>query len=222
MFYLVDRGDPTGAPRFLEALSPPGAFVGGEQFENFSLVFPDLLPTFTPTPTPSDTPTNTPTPTHTATPTETSTPAPTATDTPTATPTQTLTPTPTNTPTVVPTNTPTLTPTMAATVAPSPTPTEAPTATPTPEPTRTPRPTTAAEEPTSVAATIARPTQFVPEITVNETQTPTDKNGGSGFCNATPNRKRQYRGHVAVRYCGSSRRVRMAHCRHAKQRRPRT
>ena len=187
VFYLIDRNDPTGAPRFLEALSPPGAFVGGEQFENFSLVFPDLLPTFTPTPTPTDTPTITPTPTDTATPTETPTPAPTATHTPTPTPTQTDTPTPTNTPTAVPTNTPTLTPTTAPTVVPSPTPTDVPTATPTPEPTRTPRPTAAAGEPTSAVATIVRPTQFVPEVNVNATQTPPDENGGSGFCNATPN-----------------------------------
>ncbi len=188
VFYLIDRNDPTGAPRFLEALSPPGAFVGGQQFENFSLVFPDLLPTLTPTPTPTDTPTITPTPTDTATPTETATPVPTATHTPTLTPTQTSTPSPTNTPTPVPTNTPTLTPTSAPTVVPSPTPTDVPTATPTPEPTRTPRPTTAAGEPTSAVVTIVRPTQFVPVVGGNETETPTPKNGGFfGFCNATPN-----------------------------------
>lgn len=187
VFYLIDRNDPTGAPRFLEALSPPGAFVGGEQFQSFSLVFPDLLPTFTPTPTPTDTPTITPTPTNTATPTETHTPTPTATHTPTATPTETSTPTSTNTPTAVPTNTPTLTPTMAPTVTPSPTPTEVPSATPTPEPTRTPRPTASADEPTNTVATIVRPTQFVPEVNVNPTNTPSEEDGGSGFCNATPN-----------------------------------
>ena len=187
VFYLVDRNDPSGAPRFLEALSPPGAFVGGAQFENFSLVFPDLLPTFTPTPMPTDTPTATPIPTDTPTPTETPTPEPTATYTPSPTPTATLTPTATNTPTAVPTNTPTLTPTTAPTVVPSPTPTEIPSATPTPEPTRTPRPTAAAGEPTSAVATIVRPTQFVPEVSANATETPPEEGGGPGFCNATPN-----------------------------------
>ena len=187
VFYLIDRNDPTGAPRFLEALSPPGAFVGGEQFENFSLVFPDLLPPFTPTPTPTDTPTITPTPTNTPTPTETPTPVPTATDTPLPTPTITPTPMPTNTPTAVPTNTPTLTPTIAATVAPTITPTPMPTNTPTPEPTRTPRPTTAAGEPTPTDTPTITPTRFVPEVSVNATQTPPEENGGSGFCNATPN-----------------------------------
>ena len=187
VFYLIDRNDPTGAPRFLEALSPPGAFVGGAQFENVSLVFPDLLPTFTPTPTPTNTPTITPTPTYTATPTETPTHTPTATHTPTPAPTQTNTPTPTNTPTAVPTNTPTLTPTLVPTVPPSQTPTEVPTATPTPEPTRTPRPTTAAEETTSTAVPIVRPTVFTPEVGVNATETPAEEDGGTGFCNATPN-----------------------------------
>ena len=187
VFYLIDRNDPTGAPRFLEALSPPGAFVGGENFENFTLVFPDLLPTFTPTPTPTYTPTITPTPTHTATPTETPTPLPTATHTSTATPTQTPTPTPTNTPTAVPTNTPMPTPTLVPTVVPSPTPTEVATATPTPEPTRTPRATTAAEETTSTAVPIVRPTIFTPEVGVNVTETPAEEDGGAGFCNATPN-----------------------------------
>ena len=185
VFYLVDSNDPSGAPRFLEALSPPGAFVGGEQFQ-INLVFPELLPTLTPTPTPTDTPTTTPTPTDTATPTETPTPIPTATHTPTLTPTETPTPSPTNTPTPLPTNTPTLTPTTKPTVAPSPTPTDVPTATPTPEPTRTPRPTTAAAEPTRTLPTIVRPTQFVPEVGATNTPTTTDS-GGGGLCNATPN-----------------------------------
>ncbi len=186
VFYLVDRNDPTGAPRFLEALSPPGAYVGGEQFQ-INLVFPELLPTLTPTPTPTETPTITPTPTNTATPTETPTPIPTATHTPTLTPTETSTPLPTNTPTPLPTNTPTLTPTTKPTVAPSPTPTDVPTATHTPEPTRTPRPTTDAGEPTRTLPTIVRPTQFVPEVSATNTPTTTDSGGGFGLCNATPN-----------------------------------
>ena len=190
VFYLVDRNDPSGAPRFLEAISPPGVFVGGSQFDNFSLVFPDLLPTSTPTPTPTDTPTITPTPTFTSTPTETptatATHTATATLTPTLTPTPTETPTPTPTETATPTPTPTKAPTSTPTTVPSPTPTQAPTATVTPEPTRTPRPTAAAETEATTAPVIVRPTQFVPSTAAAATQTPETDGGGSGFCNATP------------------------------------
>jgi hypothetical protein len=192
VFYLVDPNDPTGAARFLEALSPPGAFVGGQQFQNFSLVFPDLLPTFTPTFTPTETPTITPTPTETSTPTYTPTFTPTPTATATFTPTVTPTPEPTATPTLEPTNTPTLTPTQVPTstptAIPSPTPTDVPTATFTPEPTRTPRPTVALNEATSTVSDVIRPTQFVPS-NVDTTPTPTtgEDDGGWGFCNATPN-----------------------------------
>ena len=190
IFYLVDRNDPTGAPRFLEAISPPGAFVGGAQFENFSLVFPDLLPTATPTQTPTETPTVTPTPTFTATPTEsptaTATATATATQTPTLTPTPTETPTPTPTVTPTPTQTPTRVPTATSTPVPSPTPTQVPTATSTPEPTRTPRPTAGAGDVTPTAPVIVRPTQFVPSGVATATPNPENGGGGSGFCNATP------------------------------------
>ncbi|MEQ9731559.1 MAG: PGF-pre-PGF domain-containing protein [Candidatus Methanoperedens sp.] len=73
-----------------------------------------LVPTATPTPTPTPTATPTPTPTPAAIPT----PAPTPTATPTPTPTPTATPTPTPTPTTIPTPTPTPT----ATPTPTPTP----------------------------------------------------------------------------------------------------
>ncbi len=191
IFYLVDPNDPSGAPRFLEALSPPGAFVGGQQFENFSLVFPDLMPTATPTHTPTETPTITPTPTETSTPTQTPTFTATATATATLTPTATSTPEPSPTPTPEPTNTPTLTPTRLPTTTPtampSPTPTDVPTATFTPEPTRTPRPTAPPGEATRAVSTIVRPTQFVPNVNATPTSTAGEDSGGSGFCNATPN-----------------------------------
>ena len=181
-FFLVDQNDPSGASRFLKALSPPGAFVSGANFENVTLVFPDLLPTLTPTPTPTETPTITPTPTATHTPTITPTPSPTL--TPTLTPTPTLPPTltPTNTPVPPPTNTPEPTPTPEPPTA---TPTEIPTATLTPEPTRTPRPTTEAGEATAAVPEIVRPTQFVPGST--GTEPPTETESGGGFCNATTN-----------------------------------
>ncbi len=183
VFYLVDRNDPSGAPRFLEALSPPLAFVGGESVENYSLVFPDLLPTATPTHTPTETPTITPTPT------ETPTFTPTATATHTSTPTVTPTPSPTSTPTPEPTSTPTPTPTRrptnTPTAMPTATATEEPTATSTPEPTRTPRPTEADAETARTVATIVRPTQFVPSAGASPTTVSGGDEGGAGFCNAT-------------------------------------
>ena len=183
-FYLVDPSDPTGAPRFLKAISPPSAFVGGQQFSGFALVFPELLPTLTPTSTPTETPTITPTPTETPIPTATHTSTPTATHTPTATPTPTVVPTDTPTLTPTPTSTPTPEPTAIPTNTPTLTPTPEPTATFTPEPTRTPRPTAASNEPSPTVPVIVRPTQFVP---TNPTATPfVESNGGGGFCNAKP------------------------------------
>ena len=195
VFYLVDPNDPSSAPRFLRALSPPGAFVGGQQFPNFSLVFPELLPTATPTSTPTETPTITPTPTETPTstpvPTSTATPTFIPTATPTFTPTATPTPEPTATatPTPEPTATPTRIPTNTPTATPSPTPTDVPTATSTPEPTRTPRPTVAQDEATQPVSTFVRPTppQFVPEVDATSTPTMGEDGGGWWFCNATPN-----------------------------------
>lgn len=182
-FFLVDRNDPSGAPRFLKALSPPGAMVSGANFENVTLVFPDLLPTLTPTPTPTHTPTITPTPTPTNTPTITPTPTPTLSPTPTLTPTPTVTPTPTRTPIPSPTNTPEPTPTPEPTKPPTATPTIVPTATFTPEPTRTPRPTADAGEATAAVPEIVRPTQFVPGSTGGET--PSEPANGGGFCSAS-------------------------------------
>ena len=76
----------------------------------FLLVGTFILPacgTLIPTPTPTSTPTNTPTPIPTATATHTLTPTSTATNTPTSTPTPTFTRTPTSTPTNTSTSTPT-------------------------------------------------------------------------------------------------------------------
>lgn len=84
------------------------------------LVLPSLTPTDTPTAT--FTPTDTPTATATNTPTPTSTPTATATDTPTATPTD----TPTSTSTATETSTPTATSTATASVTPSATITDTP------------------------------------------------------------------------------------------------
>jgi uncharacterized repeat protein (TIGR01451 family) len=116
------------------AQDPTGAnltFVsGGDGSVTVVLVLPTSTPSDTPTvtPTPTDTPTATETPTITETPTSTATP----TDTPTQTPTVTNTSTPTNTPTVTPTDTPTHTATPTLTF--TPTSTFTPTATPTPTP----------------------------------------------------------------------------------------
>ena len=190
VFYLVDPNDPSGVARFLQALSPPGVFVSGQQYENFSLVFPNLLPTATPTATPTETPTATATPTETPTPTATPTPEPTDTATPTAT--RTPTPPPTDTPTATPTPTPaatatptpapTATPTRTPTALPTPTPTQEPTATSTPEPTRTPRPTAVSKEAATAPTTIVRPTQFV--IRNTPTVAPTETPSSGGFCSA--------------------------------------
>jgi len=82
-----------------------------------------IVPSPTPTITPTNTPTNTETPTNTPTNTETPTNTPTNTETPTNTPTE----TPTNTPTVSPSQTPTNTPTNTETPTNTPTNTETPT-----------------------------------------------------------------------------------------------
>lgn len=112
-------------------------------------VLPSLTPSDTPTVTwtPSSTPTPTDTPTPTATYTPTATPSPTATFTATATPTDTATITPTPTDTFTPSNTPTPSLTFTATATPTSTftPSNTPTATFTPSltftPSRTPTPT---------------------------------------------------------------------------------
>ena len=87
---------------------------------------PTLIPTGTPTPTPTSAPTPIPTPTRTYTPTPTRTPTPTPTSTYTPTPTRTPTPTPTPTSTYTPTPTRTLTPTPTSTYTPTPTVTRTP------------------------------------------------------------------------------------------------
>jgi hypothetical protein len=94
-----------------------------------------ILPTYTPTPSPTPVPNLTPTATNTATPTQTPTAAPTATLPPTSTP------TPTATNTSIPTETPH--PTHTATPHPTPHPTHTATPHPTvpPSPTIVPQPT---------------------------------------------------------------------------------
>ncbi len=165
VFYLIDPNRPSGSGP-LRAISPPSAFAGGAQFDNVTLVFPNVLPTATPTPVPTDTPTPTHTPTETPTPLPTNTPLPTHTPTPlpTATPSPTETPTPTMTP------------------EPTPTPTSMPTFTP--EPTRTPRPTST---PIATATTVVdTPTAVALASTATPTPEAESENGG-GFCSSTPN-----------------------------------
>lgn len=99
-----------------------------------------LLPTLTPSPTPSDTPTPTLTPIPTDTPTPTDTPVPTPTDTPIPTPSDTPTPTITPIPTVTPSPTDTPIPTLTPLPTDTPTPTLSPTPSDTPTPTPTPTP----------------------------------------------------------------------------------
>ena len=99
-------------------------------------VIPSPTPTASPTPSPTPTPTVTPTPSPTPTPPPT--PTPTITPPPTPTPTITSTPPPTPTPTPTPTRTPSPTPTPTPTPTRTPTPTPAPSQTPTPSPTATP------------------------------------------------------------------------------------
>ncbi len=204
VFFAIDDNDPSGATRLVQAISAPGAFVPGAQFQNFSLIFPELLPTLTPTPLATETPTETPSPIPTET--ATATPSPTPTLTPSPSPTATVTPTPSPSPTATVTATatptpmsvpPTPTPTVAPTAAPSPRPspppsptatTEAPEATSTPEPTRTPRPTIAIEAPTNTPVSLPpTPTQFVPTPIQTSTPTPAAETGNSGFCSAAPN-----------------------------------
>ncbi|MCD6055632.1 MAG: hypothetical protein K0R12_594 [Gammaproteobacteria bacterium] len=98
---------------------------------------PTPAPTFTPLPTSTPTPTPTPVPTLTPVPTPTPAPKPSPIPTPTLTPVST--PTPTPAPTFTPVPTPTSTPTP--TFTPVPTPTSTPTSTPTPTSTSTPTPT---------------------------------------------------------------------------------
>ncbi len=97
---------------------------------------PSETPTETPTDTPSETPTETPTDTPSETPTETptETPSETPTETPSETPSETPTETPTETPSETPTETPTETPSETPTVTPSFTPSHTPSFTPIPPP----------------------------------------------------------------------------------------
>ncbi len=156
-FFIIDKGHPDDPSFELEAISAPGIFVGGEQFDTFNLIFPAL--------------TNTPTPTSTFT--ATATPTPTPMDTPTATPTDTPTPTPTPTVTPEPTGTPTPTPTSTPTFTPE------PTRTPTPTSTSTPTPPIIPDTPTPTP--LSRPASPEPTAELEP-----DGDDSGGFCNATP------------------------------------
>ncbi|MDH7486744.1 MAG: DNRLRE domain-containing protein, partial [Anaerolineae bacterium] len=159
--YLLRETDPPGYGSITPNELPFQVAAGTELRWDFAdrRLMPTATPTATPTPTPTPTatPTDTPTPTATATPTSTPTPTatPTATSTPTATPTATSTPTATCTPTATATATPTAT--AIATPTPTPTPTATPTATSTPTATCTPTPTATAT-PTSTPTPTATPT----------------------------------------------------------------
>lgn len=126
-------------------------FYSREAYSQPRLVVNYILPTSTPTHTPTATATPPPTrtPTATATPTRTLTPTRTATPTHTATPVPGATATPTFTP-APPSATPTATPTATATTAPTRTP--PPTATPTP--TRTPTATATSRPPGRISGRV--------------------------------------------------------------------
>jgi len=129
--------------------------------------------TCTPTQTPSNTPSNTQTPSNTPTVTTTCSVTITQTPTNTSTNTPTSTQTPTRTPTVTPSNTQflTLTPTPTNTITPSNTPTATQTPTQTPTATQTPSNT---PTPTSTPAATSTPTASItPTCTTTATQTPT-------------------------------------------------
>ena len=123
-----------------------GKVISGGRLNAYNAV-KAIMPTATPTATPTVKPTATPTTVPTATPTATPTTVPTATPTATSTIVPTVTPSPTAMPTTVPmptvTSSPTATPTVKPTATPTtvPTPTLSPTATPTAAPTVTPMPT---------------------------------------------------------------------------------
>ncbi len=169
VFYITDKADPDNPGAVLAAISVPGAYIPGEQFSDFNLIFPPL--SSTPTPTPTETPVP-PTPTPTPTPT----PSPT--------------PTPTATPTATPTSSPTPTPTATATPTPIP-----PTATPTrtPEPTRTPTPLPASATPFAAPTLVPTPTPtpiVIPPTasvdTPEKVQPEQVSCGFLGLCNCTP------------------------------------
>ena len=144
----------------------------------------DLIPTDTPSPTPSATPE--PTATATPSPTPSATPEPTATDTPSPTPSATPLPTATDTPSP----TPSATPLPTATDTPTPTPTETPlptaTDTPTPTPSDTPLPT-ATDAPSPTPSATLQPTATeTPEPSATPTPTSTDTPVPSSTPGATP------------------------------------
>ena len=139
-----------------------GKVISGGRLNAYNAV-KAIMPTATPTLTPTPTATPTVTPSPTATPTV----KPTVTPSPTATPTVTPTATPTATPTTVPT--PTATPSPTATPTTVPTPTATPTATPTTVPTATPTIVpTVTPSPTAMPTTVPMPT-----VTSSPTATPT-------------------------------------------------
>ena len=142
----------------------------------FVIILPTPSPTVTPTntPTPTVTPTNTATNTPTVTSTSTSTPTNTSTSTQTPTPTVTegLTPTATETQTPTPTNTPSNTPTNTPTSTQTSTPTNTPSNTPSVTPTNTTTPTTTSTSTNTPTPTVTE--GLTP--TATETQTPTPTN----------------------------------------------
>lgn len=147
---------------------------------------PTVTPTYTSTPTntPSFTFTNTNTPTNTATNTQTASKTPTTTQLETLTPTSTVTPTntatPTNTPSYSPTNTSTPTVTITSTNTQTPTPTN--TSTTTPTNTISPSVTnTNTQTPTNTTTTTQTPTN-----TTTQTATPTNTISNTPTITNTP------------------------------------
>ncbi|MFL5812843.1 MAG: hypothetical protein ACJ763_04650 [Bdellovibrionia bacterium] len=138
-------------------------------------IVPSPSPTVSPSPSPSTSPVPVPSPTVTVTPS----PTPTVTVTPSPSPTVTVTPSPSPTVTVTPEPSPTVTvtpePTPTVTVTPSPTPTVTVTPEPTPTVTVTPEPTptvtvTPSPSPTVTVTPSPEPT---PTVTVTPDPTPT-------------------------------------------------
>mgnify|MGYP001232706544 CR=1 FL=1 len=137
-----------------------------------------LVPTKTPTVTPTNTGTPTNTPTNTGTPTNTPTNTTTATQTPTYTPTNTptysLSHTPTNTPTYTETTTQTPTNTTTPTNTVTQTVTQTETADVTPTPTMSNTPTNTATSTNTPTPTITGTTTSTPTPTTTNTKTPTN------------------------------------------------
>lgn len=140
----------------LRVVAPPGMFVPRTP----TLPVAAIMPSDTPTLTPSNT--LTPSRTFTATPTETPTP------------------TPTNTPTITLTPTDTFTPTITFTPSDTPPPTD----TPTPEPSAAPPPTTAPPEPPTATLPPPTPTpDFVFNVDPDMPQFVPYISGGAQDCN---------------------------------------